>query len=67
MLVPYTKISDLSPEQKQRLKAMLSRVVLEGRTIFEFEGAVLSINEVKAQKRVWEGEGKPSSRQVLLG
>lgn len=66
MLVTYTHITALTPDQKQRLKAYLSHAVLEGHAIVQFEGMTLSVNELRAQQRIWEQE-RHQSRQVLLG
>lgn len=66
MLVTYTHISELTQDQKQRLKAYLSHAVLEGHAVVQFEGMALSVNELRAQKRIWEQE-RQQSRQVLLG
>jgi hypothetical protein len=64
MLVTYTHISELTTEQKQRLKAYLTHAVLEGLAHIQFEGKVLSISEVKSFQKE---ERQKSGRQVLLG
>ena len=66
MLVPYTHISSLSPDQKQRLKVFLGGRIIEGHAFMQFEGMTLSIGEVRSLQQMWENE-TPRARQVLLG
>ena len=65
MLVPYTNISNLTSDQKQRLKAFVGGRVLEGHSYVQFEGMTLSVKEVQGLQRLWEAENKP--RQILHG
>jgi hypothetical protein len=66
MLVPYTHITELSTEQKQRLKTFLGSRILEGHAFVQFEGMTLSVNEVRSQQKIWEAESA-SKRQILHG
>ena len=66
MLVTYTHISELTADQRQRLKTYLCHAVLEGHAVVQFEGMALSVNELRVQKQIWEQE-RQQNRQVLLG
>lgn len=65
MLVPYTHISELTEEQKQRLKAFLGGRILEGSAYVQFEGLTLSVREVQSLQKTWESQN--STRKILLG
>lgn len=65
MLVPYTHISQLTEDQKQRLKAFLGGRILEGHAYVQFEGMTLSVREVQMLQQLWESQAKP--RQILHG
>jgi hypothetical protein len=65
MLVPYTHISQLTEDQKQRLKTFLGGRILEGHAYVQFEGMTLSVREVQMLQQLWESQAKP--RQILHG
>ena len=65
MLVPYTHISQLTEDQKQRLKTFLGGRILEGHVYVQFEGMTLLVREVQSLQKLWESQAKP--RQILHG
>jgi len=65
MLVPYTHISQLTEDQKQRLKTFLGGRILEGHVYVQFEGMTLLVREVQSLQQLWESQAKP--RQILHG
>jgi predicted YcjX-like family ATPase len=67
MLVQYTQISALTPDQKQRLKATFRGAVLEGMPHVQFEGLTLSVAELASFQRMWEAEQRQGGRQTLFG
>lgn len=67
MLVQYTPLSSLSEAEKQQLKSVVSRIVLEGRKYIDFNGKYLAVNDLMAQKRVWENEARGITHQPLFG
>jgi hypothetical protein len=62
MLVQYTPISSLTPEQQARLKAQVSTLQLEGVGHIVFEGFAIS----KADLRAHFTESKPKPPGQLL-
>lgn len=67
MLVQYTKLSELSPQELQALKGAIYGLVLEGRgSHFSFGGRVFQTAELIQAQKVWEAE-KKGPGQVLLG
>lgn len=65
MLVQYTHITDLTEEQKQRLKTFLGGRILEGSAYVQFEGLTLSVREVQSLQQTWESQN--NNRKMLLG
>ena len=65
MLVQYTHTSQLTEDQKQRLKTFIGGRILEGHAYVQFEGMTLSVTEVKSLQNLWEAQAKP--RQILHG
>lgn len=66
MLIEYTSLSALSPDEEARLKLQVrNRNVPAG--AFQFEGKVLQGSEVAAHKHIWENGSNSNGKQVLLG
>jgi len=67
MLVQYTSLSSLSEAEKQQLKSIVSRIVLEGRKYIDFNGKYLAVHDLLVQKRIWENEARGVNQQPLFG
>ena len=67
MLIQYTSLSSLSEAEKQQLKSIVSRIVLEGRKYIDFNGKYLAVNDLLVQKRIWENEARGVSHRPLFG
>lgn len=66
MLVQYTSLSALSPEEQARLKVQVrNQPVPSG--AFQFEDKVLQGSEVALHKQIWENGSNSNGKQVLLG
>lgn len=65
MLVQYTPLSALSPNELQALKSVVvGGIQLEGRAHFEFMGKSFSVAEILQAKRMWEQTSRPAGQQL---
>lgn len=68
MLVEYTPVSHLTPQELSGLKAAVTGIRLEGRgSHFNYGGKVFSMAELRQYQRVWEAERTGGPSQMLLG
>jgi hypothetical protein len=62
MLVPYTKLSELSQGELQMLKESVPTMNLSDTTV-QFAGKILLTKEIRMQLQSWQNP----SRKILLG
>lgn len=68
MLVQYTPISTLSPNELEALKASVRGLTLEGRgSHWVFNGKTFNMSELISAQRVWENQSKTNGKQQLNG
>ena len=65
MLVQYTSVSSLAPNELTALKNAIRGLTLEGRgSHFVFAGKTFAMSELISQQRVWEGERRGAGQQL---
>ena len=65
MLVEYTSLSSLSPEELASLKQSVRGLTLEGRgSHWVWNGKTFNMSELISAKRMWEGAHKTGGQQL---
>lgn len=65
MLVQYTHLSTLTPEELAGLKASVRGLTLEGRgSHWVWNGKTFDMNELISAKRVWENQARGTGQQL---
>jgi hypothetical protein len=65
MLVQYTHLSTLTPEELSGLKASIRGLTLEGRgSHWVWNGKTFDMNELISAQRMWENQARGTGQQL---